>query len=302
MHSFLKIASVAETTVQKSVCYHHYAQYPSGWFFIRSFVGGSSIEAPVVLTADSTTHNLSLVKISKEEWRSQLWMYWNGVLINFATQLAIDVDSKFYKKNILYYVTHFLTFLLFLDVTAGSTICQELRQAGSVSQRWNLTIDGYLVHGSNPSLTLVPEASSDGQYKLALADHVSVQQEHRWGLLSPEMKVENGLQVLSRWSITLLSEWKKFNEQSVQKIVHRIANWPEETFFIGAHDGLALIPEKSEAFSFLVVKKLEYGQSEHFKWTYRNGYVVHVATGLVLHASGIPFFILFYLFSCVHFH
>jgi hypothetical protein len=92
--SLLKIASVAETTVQKSVSYHHYAQYPSGWFFIRSFVGGSSTDAPLVLTADSATHNLSLIKISKEEWRSQLWMYWNGVLINFVTQLAIDVDSK----------------------------------------------------------------------------------------------------------------------------------------------------------------------------------------------------------------
>lgn len=161
-----------------------------------------------------------------------------------------------------------------------------MRKAGSVGQRWNLTIEGYLVHGSNPSLTLAPSLDSENKYKLALADHVSVQQDHRWGLLSPEIKVENNTQVLVRWSITLLTEWKKFSEKHVQKVVHRIANWPEETFFISAQDGLALVPEKSEAFSFLVVKKLEYGQSEHFKWTYRNGYLVHVATGLVLHASG----------------
>lgn len=93
-----KIGTVAETTVQKSVSYHHYAQYPSGWFFIRSFVGGSSTEAPLVLTADSTTHNVSLTKISTEHWRNQLWMYWNGVLINFATQLAMDVDSKSHES------------------------------------------------------------------------------------------------------------------------------------------------------------------------------------------------------------
>jgi hypothetical protein len=93
---YIIIATVAETTVQKSVSYHHYAQYPSGWFFIRSFVNGSSTSAPLVLTADSKSHDISLTKISKEEWRNQLWMYWNGVLINFATQLAIDTDSKYH--------------------------------------------------------------------------------------------------------------------------------------------------------------------------------------------------------------
>lgn len=104
--------------------------------------------------------------------------------------------------------------------------------------------------------------------------------------MSPDIKVESGIQTLSKWSITLLTEWKQNATQTVQKIVHRVADWPEDTFFISAQDGLALVPEKSEAYSFLVVKKLEFGQSEHFKWTYRNGYVVHVATGLVLHASG----------------
>lgn len=177
--------------------------------------------------------------------------------------------------------------ILIIDINVGSVISQEVRKAGDVGQRWNLTIDGYLVHGSNPSLTLVPQLVEEGKYRLSLADHISSShQDNRWGLLSPEIKVENSTQVLVRWSITLLTEWKKFNEQSIQKVVHRIANWPEETFFISAQDGLALAPEKSEAFSFLVVKKLEFGQSEHFKWTYRNGYVVHVATGLVLHASG----------------
>lgn len=173
------------------------------------------------------------------------------------------------------------------DINVGSVISQEVRKAGDVGQRWSLTIDGYLVHGSNPSLTLVPQRVEQDKYKLSLANHISSShQDNRWGLLSPEIKVENNTQVLVRWTITLLTEWKNFNEQSVQKVVHRIANWPQETFFITGQDGLALAPEKSEAFSFLVVKKFEFGQSEHFKWTYRNGYVVHVATGLVLHASG----------------
>ncbi|KAI8644598.1 hypothetical protein BD408DRAFT_441591 [Parasitella parasitica] len=261
-----KSTTTTETTVKKSVSYHHYAQYPSGWFFIRSFVGGSSTDAPLVLTAESNSSHVVLSKISKQDWQYQLWMYWNGVLINFATQLAIDVVND--------------------NINAGSAISQEVRKAGDVGQRWSLTVDGYLVHGSNPSLTLVPQVAEENTYKLCLADHASSsQQDNRWGLLSPEVKIENNMQVLVRWSVTLLSEWKKSTEQTIQKVVHRIADWPQDTFFISAQDGLALAPEKSEAFSFLVVKKLELGQSEHFKWTFRNGYVVHVATGLVLHAS-----------------
>lgn len=85
---------MTEKSVQKSVIHHHYAQYPSGWFFIRSFVDSKSNEAPLVLTAQSSGDALSLVKVSQDEWRYQLWMHWNGVLINFATQLAVDVNSK----------------------------------------------------------------------------------------------------------------------------------------------------------------------------------------------------------------
>jgi hypothetical protein len=91
---------VTEKSVQKSVIHHHYAQYPSGWFFIRSFVDSNTNEAPLVLTANSSSEALSLVKVSKDEWRYQLWMHWNGVLINFATQLAVDVSSKLYSLNV----------------------------------------------------------------------------------------------------------------------------------------------------------------------------------------------------------
>ena len=171
------------------------------------------------------------------------------------------------------------------DVVTGSAITQEVRKAGDIGQRWTLTIDGFFVHGSNPAVTLVPEVVSNGEYKLILSDHASAQAEHRWGLLHPELKVENGVQTLSRWTLTLLTEWKQTSLQTVQKVVHRIANWPEETFFIGGQNGLALAPEKSEAYSFLVVKKLEFGQSAQFQWAYRHGYVIHVATGLALHAS-----------------
>ncbi|CEG67486.1 hypothetical protein RMATCC62417_03911 [Rhizopus microsporus] len=257
-----KSSSVTETTVQKSVTHHHYAQYPSGWFFIRSFTSGSTNESPLVLTANVSGDSFTLSKISKEDWRYQLWMHWNGILINFATQLAIDVNN----------------------VAVGSTIRQELRQTNSASQKWFITTEGYLVHGSNSALSLIPESTEAG-YKLTLVEHASVKQEHRWGLLSPEVKVENGRQLLSSWKVSLLSECKKVNGQYVQKTIHRIANWPEDTFFITAHNGLALVPEKPQSYSTVIVSKLEVGHYERFQWAFRDGFLVHVATGLVLHAE-----------------
>jgi hypothetical protein len=87
------LAAVSETTVKKTISYHHYAQYPSGWFLIRSFVSKDST-CPLVLTADSESNAIFLAPVDKTHWRKQLWMYWHGVLINFQTQLAIDVKGN----------------------------------------------------------------------------------------------------------------------------------------------------------------------------------------------------------------
>ncbi|KAG1448366.1 hypothetical protein G6F56_008961 [Rhizopus delemar] len=252
-----KSASVTEKTVQKSIVYHRFAQYPSGWFFIRSFEG--SKDKPLVLTASGTDDSLTLTEISQTEWRHQLWMHQNGGLINFASQLSLDV------KNI----------------AVNTVVYQEIRHT-SESQRWILTTEGVLIHGSNAALSLVPENTESG-YKLKLAEQQTI--EHRWGLLSPETKVENSLQVLSSWKSVLLTECKKLQGKYVQKIVHRLADWPQETFYISAQEGYALVPERLESYATVTVKKLEFGHYEQFRWTYRDGYLVHVATGLVLHAS-----------------
>ncbi|KAI8884081.1 carbohydrate-binding module family 13 protein [Backusella circina FSU 941] len=256
-----KEKSASGTVVKKPVISHHYAQYPSGWFFIRSFVNQDISEIPFVLTADSEGDAISLREISKELWRNQLWMYWNGVLINFQTQYAMHANAA----------------------KIGSTVCQKSRQSNSTNQHWSLTTDGRIIQGSNPSLSLMPEKAKQ-TYIVTLADHAEVKKDHYWGLLTPKMGVENGIQVLLKWSIAALSEWKKSNEQEIQKMSHCVANWPEQPFFIGAHDNMALVPEKSEAYSFLVLRKIEIRQSEIFKWVYRNGYIVHCETGLVLHA------------------
>lgn len=168
-------------------------------------------------------------------------------------------------------------------LAVGATLRQELRQASASTQKWSLTTEGYLVHGANVALSLIPERQASGDYKLVLSEQAKP--EHRWGLLTPQTKVENGLQVLQSWKTALLTECKKVKGQYVQKIVHRIADWPEETFYISAQDGLGLVPEKLESYATVVVRKLELGHYEPFQWTFRGGYLVHVATGLVLHAS-----------------
>ncbi|KAI8997486.1 hypothetical protein BDB01DRAFT_735435 [Pilobolus umbonatus] len=258
-----KEALVTKTEVKKTVVHHCYAQYPSSWFFIRSFIGGTTAEKPYVLTADGSSHRIYLTRISKTNWRYQLWMYWNGVLINFATQKAIDTGDS-----------------------STLNITQLNRKAGSASQRLTLTIDGYLVRVSDVSTSLVPTPIADSEdYTLTVSEISSVSREHRWGLLTPTIKTEKGVQILFSWTICFLTEWKKFSTTHVQKIVPSIANWPEDRFFISAHDGMALVPDKSEAFSLVVVRKLAYSQFEQFEWTYRDGYIVHCATNLVLHAS-----------------
>ncbi|KAI9277828.1 hypothetical protein BY458DRAFT_585168 [Sporodiniella umbellata] len=248
---------VAQKTVQKSIVYHRFALYPSGWFFIRSFAK----DATLVLTASAQDDSLSLSEISHEHWRYQLWMHWNGGLINFATQLALATPS----------------------IAVGSGLRQDMRHSTENRQKWSLTTEGYLVHGANHGLLLVPEPASDG-FKLSLIEQASVQHGHRWGLLVPETKVEHGIQILSSWKTSLLTEAKALSKKTTQ-VVHRYANWPEDTFYISAQEGYALAPEKLESYATLAIRKLEYGHYEQFQWTFRDGYLVHVATGLVLHAA-----------------
>lgn len=153
----------------------------------------------------------------------------------------------------------------------------------------NLTIEGYIIHGSNASLSLVPQAipNEKDKYKVVLTDFMASEKSHRWCLLTPSISVTKGVQVLSSWSLARLTELSSSKTNSYQEYAPVAAEWPEETFFITGQNGYALAPEKSEAFSFVVYKQFDNASSEQFKWTYREGYLVHVATNLVLHASGM---------------
>jgi hypothetical protein len=152
-----------------------------------------------------------------------------------------------------------------------------------------MTTDGYLLYGSSDSkLALSVETQAENKYRLSISTH-KYSQELKWGFLIPKFGYRSGTQILSQWSIAILKEWRSTTTTTttVKKITrHPVAEWPQGEFYISGPDGHALTPEKSESGSSLVMKKLEVDQSSAFKWTFRNGYLVHCATGLVMHAQG----------------
>lgn len=153
-----------------------------------------------------------------------------------------------------------------------------------------MTIDGYLIYGSSDSkLALTVETLDENKHRLTLTPH-KFSQELRWGFLIPKFGYRSGVQTLSQWSISILREWRSTTTTtttSVKKInTHPVAQWPEGEFYISGPDGQALAPEKSESGSALIMKKLDVESSALFKWTYRSGYLVHCATGLVMRSQG----------------
>ncbi|GAN11055.1 hypothetical protein MAM1_0460d10609, partial [Mucor ambiguus] len=255
-----KKKQVASTAITKINTFR-YATYPSGWFFIRSFVYGSTTESPLVLTAkDEKSIELSL--LDREHWQRQLWTYSSGRLINYATDLVIDISSASIGANLI--------------------------QSKSAAQKWYMTTDGYLIYGqSDDKLALSVETQDKNKYRLTLCSH-KYSQELRWGFLIPKFGYRSGVQTLSQWSIAILKEWRitTTTTTTTKKFVHQpVAEWPQGDFYISGPDGHALAPEKSESGSSLVMKKLEINNENNFKWTFRNGYLVHCATGLVMRAQ-----------------
>lgn len=179
----------------------------------------------------------------------------------------------------------------FLAFAAGA----ELVQTNTSAQKWYMTIDGYLIYGESESRLALSavETQEKNKYKVTLANHCYTQ-ELKWGFLIPKFGYRSGVQILSQWSISILREWRTVTTTTTtttKKInSHPVAQWPEGEFFIQGPDGYALTPEKSEAGSALVMKKLEVDLAHNFKWTYKSGYLVHCATGLVMRAQGKFFF------------
>lgn len=238
-----------------------------------------------MLTAVKESNSIAIAALDRENWQTQLWTYVDGALISYANHLAIDVSSKCITKGNL----HPILIIPCLGVTEGSSLKLVERESKPRRQRWMLTIDGYLVNSMEQTLVLAPQAAEqDGKYELSMVDHRTYEKEHSWGLLLPEMSTQNQMQILVRWTIAHLKEWSA--KSSNMRTVSQLAYWPEDEFIISDADGYALAPHKAEAYSLVSLTRMQDADAENFKWKYDGGYLLHVATGLVLHADGKFFY------------
>ncbi|CAO3651459.1 unnamed protein product [Cunninghamella blakesleeana] len=262
-----KATTTTTTTVVKKTIttIHRYVHYPRGWFFIRAYLPNDTLENPKVLTADANKQTVRVATLEREKWQTQLWTFVNGSVVNYETQLAINVN----------------------DLKVGETVKQSSQQHLSKKQAWAFTAEGNFIQLAEPTLGVIP--SEDGSsLTLKHVDHVQ-QQSYRWSLLEPQFKYESHIQILVSWKLALVNEWRNLNVATLQtqKITPSTAAWPEETFYISTGNGDALVPEKNQAHSSLTSRKLTVETHESFKWTFKDGYLVHVATGLVLHARDL---------------
>ncbi|KAI9264751.1 hypothetical protein BY458DRAFT_490968 [Sporodiniella umbellata] len=234
------------------------AEFPSGWFFVRSYVKGSTTESPYVLTASEKSIELSL--LDRDNWQSQLWSFTDGKLTNYSTDLVIHVDNY----------------------TAGSEIVQKEK----ADKKWCMTTDGYLLYSSEKEKLALSANLQGDRHKLILTAN-KYSQEHQWGFLVPKFGYRHGYQILTQWSVSVIRVLKETGSSktivNTNVIDHPAAEWPQGEFFIQGGGGYALVPEQSEAGSFVTMKQLALDNAEIFKWSYRNGYLVHVVSGYVLH-------------------
>ncbi|KAI7870383.1 hypothetical protein BDF14DRAFT_87604 [Spinellus fusiger] len=82
-----------------------------------------------------------------------------------------------------------------------------------------------------------------------------------------------------------MREWRITTGQSVQRSMAQLASWPEEAFIISTGEGIALEPNREEAFATIVARPLDQKDVARFQWTFTDGFLMHKATGLVLHAT-----------------
>ncbi|RUS32415.1 hypothetical protein BC938DRAFT_475437, partial [Jimgerdemannia flammicorona] len=74
----------------------YHANFPQSWFFIQAAVKGH-----VLSVKDSSTEvgaQIVLHPWSSTEYRSQLWKYDRGCLVNFNSKLVLDVDKGNYMR------------------------------------------------------------------------------------------------------------------------------------------------------------------------------------------------------------
>lgn len=112
-------STTTTTTVQISQRYGIFPQ--ATWFFVKANIkGGDSLVLAVKNDSYKSGATLVLKKLSFKDYKSQLWTFRNGLLINYGSKLVVDVND---------------------EINESSKVVQAPEACVS-SQKWSLTANG----------------------------------------------------------------------------------------------------------------------------------------------------------------
>jgi hypothetical protein len=111
------VTTTTTTTITKL-----YGVFPVGtWFFVKADTnGGDSLVLAVKDASSKSGASLVLKRLSFKDYRSQLWTFRDGLLINYGSKLVIDVNG---------------------EINESSKLVQSA-ESGVSSQKWSLTATG----------------------------------------------------------------------------------------------------------------------------------------------------------------
>lgn len=112
------------TTTASTKVSQFYGVFPIGtWFFIKAqSKDGDSLVLAVKESSSKSGASLVLKKLNFKDYRSQLWTFRHGLLINYGSKLVIDVHG---------------------EINESSKLIQSV-EAGVSSQKWSLTATGQI--------------------------------------------------------------------------------------------------------------------------------------------------------------
>ncbi|RUP38152.1 hypothetical protein BC936DRAFT_138422 [Jimgerdemannia flammicorona] len=264
----------------------NHARFPQSWFFIQSVVEGyvlSVKEASKEIGAQIVLHPLS-----STEYRSQLWMYNGGFLVNFNSKLVLDVDEENFAIG-------------------GNLVQHHKKHKEGNSQHYVLTDQGEIFNQKYHHLALGLDdeetARVDGAQVLA-KNHKNRQHvlEEQWRLLLPVFgRSSDGRQVVESTEDVMLDlqssdsdEVGSVTSEAPEDISNRYSTFPEGPFFIELCSNRGFVmsaaSDSNGSGTGVFLRKLNIQDYKKCLWVYRNECLVNDATKFSLNVKDGVFF------------
>lgn len=269
---------------QRKLVTQQYGIFPSDWFFIRSKNDKSLV---VTTTNKKEGARLTLQKLNLKDYKRQLWRCEDdGCLTNMESSLVIDVAGG--------------------KISANCNIIQwheKFLWRSRKNQQWGLSVEGHIHPRSRPGLVLNPKGNE-------VREGVDLQLQPR-GVLSAEYQQwtfaqpRYGAKSLSRTNTmvedigeTALQVGSREEYERVTKytVVRRWGVFPEGYFFIRVNygDGRYGLTVERQAKTgahgdeyAVTVRPMNFKEHKWQYWSYEDGHIVNVQTGLALDAEAV---------------